>query len=322
MAQVLIEGTTFAATVSVPEDGDARNAASITTPFQSLTDRTRTLKNRLDVPESTATVPVTANQSNWSPTGWSTADIVRADPDADGWQILGLDASAAVKHKTIINLDTALTLVLVHNDGAQTAGNKLFCPGGANFVLGPRSSVEVAVDAASAVWRVLSQSIVSVSAINVIGGPTVRRFLPLSAGVGVNATNDDWEPQVTGNVRTSVDGGVFLVPFRLPSGSVITKLLAGVSVTGAPGAGQEPDISITRTAPNVGTGGVSSTGLLSTVGSAAAGTYVIESSPGSVTVDGNLYVYNVEFRAASGGATETILNWVLIEFTDVAIGNS
>jgi hypothetical protein len=44
MSEVLVEdGATFPSSVTVPEDGDARNAASVVTGFQALADRTRHL---------------------------------------------------------------------------------------------------------------------------------------------------------------------------------------------------------------------------------------------------------------------------------------
>lgn len=43
----LVEADEFTASVTVPEDGDDRNAASVETGFQALTNRTRNLVNRL-----------------------------------------------------------------------------------------------------------------------------------------------------------------------------------------------------------------------------------------------------------------------------------
>ncbi|MDB4929449.1 MAG: hypothetical protein JWM10_1933 [Myxococcaceae bacterium] len=45
MATVLTESNTFSATVTGPDDGDARNAASVNSAFQSLANRTRRLLN-------------------------------------------------------------------------------------------------------------------------------------------------------------------------------------------------------------------------------------------------------------------------------------
>lgn len=47
MAHPLTEADTFTADVSVPDDGDDRNAASVEVPLQSLTNRTRHLLNLL-----------------------------------------------------------------------------------------------------------------------------------------------------------------------------------------------------------------------------------------------------------------------------------
>lgn len=48
MAKILTDVDAFSADVTVPEDGDARNAASVEPAFQKLANRTRRNKNRLD----------------------------------------------------------------------------------------------------------------------------------------------------------------------------------------------------------------------------------------------------------------------------------
>ena len=45
MSKTLTETATFTANIVVPVDGDARNAASVETPFQSLANRTKYLNN-------------------------------------------------------------------------------------------------------------------------------------------------------------------------------------------------------------------------------------------------------------------------------------
>jgi hypothetical protein len=58
MSKVLTETSTFPSTVTVPEDGDSRNAASVETPFQALANRTRKLNDRLDVIEQAASFDI------------------------------------------------------------------------------------------------------------------------------------------------------------------------------------------------------------------------------------------------------------------------
>lgn len=48
MAHNLTESSSFTTNVSVPDGGDARTAASVETPFQALTNRTKYLKARTD----------------------------------------------------------------------------------------------------------------------------------------------------------------------------------------------------------------------------------------------------------------------------------
>jgi hypothetical protein len=47
MAKILNEVDAFSADITVPEDGDPRNAASVEVAFQALANRTRYLNNRL-----------------------------------------------------------------------------------------------------------------------------------------------------------------------------------------------------------------------------------------------------------------------------------
>ncbi len=73
MPEVLTDADVFAPTVSVPADLDARNAASVRTPFKALSDRTAWLRKRLS-PESPDTrhivVPWVGFSSQvWIPSG-------------------------------------------------------------------------------------------------------------------------------------------------------------------------------------------------------------------------------------------------------------
>lgn len=60
MAVNLTESSNFDANVSVPEDGDDRNAASVEVPFQALTNRSRWLYNTLTAVKALTDVLYTA----------------------------------------------------------------------------------------------------------------------------------------------------------------------------------------------------------------------------------------------------------------------
>lgn len=65
MAHALTEASTFDATVTVPDDADTRNAASVATGFQNLANRTRYLTdNKLPVNPTTGSVSITSGSTN------------------------------------------------------------------------------------------------------------------------------------------------------------------------------------------------------------------------------------------------------------------
>jgi hypothetical protein len=94
------------------------------------------------------------DQHNYTPTGWSTAGVVRID--GSGETIFGF-GPALVKRKMLVNVDGgAAAFSLSHNSGAETAGNKILTPTGRLYVVRPNSVVFVAYDDTSACWRVVA----------------------------------------------------------------------------------------------------------------------------------------------------------------------
>lgn len=71
MSHNLTESATYTADVTVPDDGDARNAASVNTAFQALANRTKFLKAQTDALHATITrsVPLASGLAvdNFSP---------------------------------------------------------------------------------------------------------------------------------------------------------------------------------------------------------------------------------------------------------------
>jgi len=86
MAHNLIETDTFDANVSVPDDGDTANAASVEVPYLQVTNRTRFLFNRrvlgttpieLGAPPAVAFLETITTDATL--TGWSVATVPLAD---------------------------------------------------------------------------------------------------------------------------------------------------------------------------------------------------------------------------------------------------
>lgn len=309
----------FTTPVTAPAGGDARSAASVTVGLQALANRTANLRARLDAPEQTANIAISANQSAFAPTGWATADVVRLNPTGPGFALLGLSASAAtVKRKTLVNIDSTNTITLRHIDGGASADDRILCPGSADYVLGPRSSVEVISDLTSQGWRVVDTSIVSASSpISVIGAPTTVRYISPAAGDGLN-----WTVDAAGVSTTSIDAAVLVVPMcELPSGSFITRIRVGITITGAPGAGGAPLLSISTRIPNTTTGATVNTTTLLATGPIVAGNAILDSGAVSISAARNAAEQRIIFTAATLAATATALNWIEVTFADSLIGN-
>jgi hypothetical protein len=232
--------------------------------------------------------------------------------------LLGLDASAVVKRKTIVNIDSANTVTLRHIDGGETAANRILCPGSSDYALGPRSSVEVISDSVSLGWRVLDTSVVSASSpINVVGSPSTLRYVSPAAGAGLN-----WTVDAAGNSLTTIDAAVLVIPMtELPSGAVITRIRVGITITGVPGAGGAPLLSISTRIPNTVTGATVETTTLLATGPIVAGGAVLSSGAISVSAARSQAEQRIVFTAATLGATQTNLNWVEVQFADSLIGN-
>jgi hypothetical protein len=318
----LVDIPTYTPVVTAPAGGDPRTAASVSTPLQELANRTANAKLRLDAPEQTPNVALSADQSNWAPAGWSTADVLRINPTGAGFRVLGLDATATVKRKTLVNIDSANSVIIAHNDGAQLAGNTVYCPGSVPYTLGPRSSVDVISDSTSGGWRVLDTCVISaLGPIQVVGDPVVTRLIDPLLGVGAGA-GGLWFTNAAGAMVTATDSVLLWLPVDLPSGSVITRVRMGITITGAPGAGQGPQMYTQLHAADFAGGPAVVTALTPTItGPIIAGSAVLTSADFSHTVARSTGNVKLALQAAGGGATQTALNWVEVRFTDMSIWN-
>ena len=77
----LTDVSTFTSPVAVPADGDARNAASVETPFQSLSNRTKYLKDTIEA-GSTKIRLVSSTAALKALTGMTTGDVAMVSTSA------------------------------------------------------------------------------------------------------------------------------------------------------------------------------------------------------------------------------------------------
>jgi len=97
---------------------------------------------------------LTGNQNDWSPTGLSTASVIRLSTDATFRIITGLDGGEPGRRITLMNVGS-YTVMLKDESASSTSGNRFAFDSQDWFIL-PGRSVELIYDATSAVWRTLT----------------------------------------------------------------------------------------------------------------------------------------------------------------------
>lgn len=172
-------------------------------------------------------------------------------------------------------------------------------------------------------WVIESQS--AIDGFLVVGAPTRRRFISPHLGQGA-----DWYPVLISDLlvmTTTVDSSRLAFPIDLPSSSIITQVRVGVTVTGVPGGSDGPYLRLDRVIPDTSTGTASSALVVAILGSNADGSSVLSTGVISAYVDRGLgldsavEIYLLQIKAAAGGATQTTLNWIEVQFTDTTIWN-
>lgn len=98
---------------------------------------------------------ISANQDNYSPTGWSTANVVRlSTSDATPREITGAAAGADGEIKYLVNVGTG-QISLQHEDAASTAANRFRFTSLTVFALDPEDMIGIWYDPTSDRWRVI-----------------------------------------------------------------------------------------------------------------------------------------------------------------------
>lgn len=95
---------------------------------------------------------ITADQNNYAPTGFGSARVLRLATDASR-TLTGYSNATNGNRVTFTNIG-AQDLVLAHESGSSTAGNRFLCPGAGNVTLNTMDSVGLWYDTLSSRWRV------------------------------------------------------------------------------------------------------------------------------------------------------------------------
>lgn len=95
---------------------------------------------------------VTADQNNYSPTGWATADTVYLDFDA-ARNFTGFAATVDGDRKLLVN-KSGFDFTISHNSASSSAGNKVICPAGASYTVTSGGGVLLTYDETDAFWRI------------------------------------------------------------------------------------------------------------------------------------------------------------------------
>ena len=85
-----------------------------------------------------------SNQNDWSPTSWSTADLVRITSSV-AIDITGVDASATKTVKYLVNVGS-FPVTIKHQDAGSSAANRFLNFTGADIILNQNESLTIFVD--------------------------------------------------------------------------------------------------------------------------------------------------------------------------------
>jgi hypothetical protein len=152
----------FTDPVQIPADTEEATSASVLLFVQSLANRTRNLKNRVDEFEAVISPPqITSNQDNYAPTGGAAAKV---------W-LLDVDAARTIKGMLpgdwrILTNTSDFIISLEFDATGQTAGYQ-FAPGPdsslfSTWAIQAKCSVLCVYDTTAAKWRICAEAFSSV----------------------------------------------------------------------------------------------------------------------------------------------------------------
>jgi len=112
-----------------------------------------TLPVPVSVPVVISPPQITSNQDDYNPTGWTGADIVRLDLNANR-DITGFLAVTGYNKKTLFNITTNRRLKIKNNNGGSVAANRVLCIDNKDYNLKKNGVVVIVYDDLAARWRI------------------------------------------------------------------------------------------------------------------------------------------------------------------------
>ena len=99
---------------------------------------------------------ITANQNDYTPTGWSTADIIILDISA-AVNITGFGAVTGYKTKTLVNTHIMSAIKIKNNDSNSIAANRVLCPDNKDYDLKKTASISMVYLDVLARWQIIGK---------------------------------------------------------------------------------------------------------------------------------------------------------------------
>lgn len=99
---------------------------------------------------------ITTNQNDYTPTGWSTADIIILDISA-AVNITGFGAVAGYKTKTLVNTHIMHAIKIKNNDSNSIAANRVLCPDNKDYDLKKTASINIIYLDVLARWQIIGK---------------------------------------------------------------------------------------------------------------------------------------------------------------------
>ena len=99
---------------------------------------------------------ITANQNDYTPTGWSTADIIILDISA-AVNITGFGAVTGYKTKTLVNTHIISAIKIKNNDSNSIAANRVLCPDNKDYDLKKTASISMVYLDVLARWQIIGK---------------------------------------------------------------------------------------------------------------------------------------------------------------------
>ncbi len=145
-----IESTQLLPTTAVPFTGNTQSLFELLDTSFFFNVSVSTTPVVLQPPQ------ITSNQDNYTPTGWSTADIIILDISA-AVNITGFGAVTGYKTKTLVNTHIMDAIKIKNNDSNSIASNRVLCPDNKDYDLKKTASINIIYLDVLARWQIIGK---------------------------------------------------------------------------------------------------------------------------------------------------------------------